>query len=121
MPLKGPTASNQVEMKNIKEEMRLREAETARLRNENLDMTKRLKSMMSCQICDEPFDNKWDFLFIDFSYFNQKALTQSIIQRTTIFKTKVLAYHVRKMRPWLVVEGEIELQCHLPNLPPALH
>ena len=62
MPLKGPGAGESEEIKNFKEEMRLRESETARLRNKNLDMEKRLKSIMSCQICDEPYNNKYAFL-----------------------------------------------------------
>ena len=52
------TKADHSEFNRVKMELDLKEAETRRLKSENTDISKKLRSMTSCQICDEPFDTR---------------------------------------------------------------
>ena len=50
--------TNHTEYNKLKIELDLREAEATRLRAENIEVNKKLRAFLSCQICDEPFDTR---------------------------------------------------------------
>ena len=50
--------TDHTEYNKLKIELDLSETEAKRLRAENIEINKRLRAFISCQICDEPFDTR---------------------------------------------------------------
>ena len=112
--------TDHTEYNKLKIELDLSETEAKRLRAENIEINKRLRAFISCQICDEPFDTrKRDFFFLFLMLLSSFNLFEnhSKKKRPTMLKTQLLAYNVYKVRHRLA-EEEIDkcLYRHLPNL-----